>query len=165
MTEPSTFDRQKPMKTLFLTLRTFSATGGIEKVCRIMGKALYEDSIQNEGVVEICSMYDRQRDAFGNPYFPSENFRGFAIGKLFFIKEMIQEGFKNDRVILSHINLLPVGWLIKKIAPRTKIILLAHGIEIWYPLSKFKRKMLRNCYKIIAVSQYTRDTIIKVHGL
>jgi phosphatidylinositol alpha-1,6-mannosyltransferase len=155
----------KPSKTLFLTLRVFSATGGIEKVCRILGKALYEDSIKNEGVVQICSMYDEQQDAFNNPYFPAENFRGFGINKMRFIKEMVQAGSKSHVVILSHINLLLVGWFIKKIAPRTKLILLAHGIEIWYPLNPRKRKMLRHCDKILAVSSYTSNKIMEVHGL
>jgi glycosyltransferase involved in cell wall biosynthesis len=153
------------MKTLFLTLRTFSATGGIEKVCRIMGKALYEDSIENDGLLQVCSMYDKQQDAFGNPYFPSESFRGFGINKLRFMKQMVQSGSKYDRVILSHINLLPVGWLIKKLSPRTKIILLAHGIEIWYPVIARKRKMLRNCDKIMAVSTYTKNQVGAIHGI
>jgi len=152
-------------KTLFLTLRTFSATGGIEKVCRILGKALYEDSIKNEGLVQIGSMYDKQQDAFNNTYFPTENFRGFGINKLNFIKEMVQAGAKSDVVILSHINLLLIGWLIKKIAPHTKIILLAHGIEIWYPLNEYKRKMLHYCDKILAVSHFTRNKVIEVHDL
>ncbi len=56
---------------------------------KIMGKALYEDSIQNDGLVQISSMYDSQEDAFDNPYFPAENFRGFEINKPMFIKEMV----------------------------------------------------------------------------
>ncbi len=152
-------------KTLFLTLRIFSATGGIEKVCRIMGKALYEDSIENDGLVQICSMYDRQADAFDNEYFPAENFTGYGINKMLFIKEMVQAGAKADVVILSHVNLLLIGWLIKKVAPHTKLILLAHGIEIWYPLGSRKKNMLHYCDKIFAVSNYTKSTIMKVHDL
>ena len=152
-------------KTLFLTLRTFSATGGIEKGCKILGKALYEDSIKNEGIVQICSMYDKQEDAFDNRYFPTENFRGYGINKWRFIKETVLAGSKSNLVILSHINLLLAGWFIKKIAPHTKIILLAHGIEIWYPLNARKKRMLKQCDKIIAVSNYTRNKIIEVHGL
>ena len=79
-------------KILFLTLRTFSATGGIEKVCRIMGKALYEDAILHDNDIEICSMYDHQADAFNNRYFPSENFHGFGINKIGFIRKMVQKG-------------------------------------------------------------------------
>ncbi len=153
------------MKTLFLTLRVFSATGGIEKVCRIMGKALYEAGIKNEDTVQICSMYDRHRDSYNNPYFPSEIFRGFGINKLFFINEMVIEGAKSDVVILSHINLLLIGWVIKKISPSTKIVLLAHGIEIWYPLGSRRRSMLHRCDLVLAVSTYTKNVIIDVHEL
>ena len=130
-----------------------------------MGKALYEESLQHDGLVTVCSMYDQQEDAFNNPYFPSENFRGFGINKPRFIKETVQAAFKYDQVILSHINLLPVGWLIRKLSPGTKLILLAHGIEIWYPLNRYKKRMLRVCDKVIAVSNYTRDQVSEVHGV
>src|SRR5690606_38613042 len=88
-----------------------------------------------------------------------------GIGKIRFFKEMVQKGRQYDTVILSHINLLPIAWMIKKISPKTRIILLAHGIEIWYPLSSGKRKMITACDKIFAVSRYTADTIKNVHGL
>lgn len=146
-------------------MRTFSATGGIEKVCRILGKALYEESLQQKMCIEVASMYDHSSDAWGNQYFPAEIFRGYRIHKWRFIKDTVIRGIRADRIILSHINLLPVGWLIKKISPRTKIVLLAHGIEIWYPLRKRVRNMLRQMDMILAVSRYTRDTVIKVHGV
>jgi phosphatidylinositol alpha-1,6-mannosyltransferase len=59
---------------------------------------------------------------------------------------------------------LPVGWLIKKMAPKTELILLAHGIEIWYPLDFMKRKMLAKCDRIVAVSNYTKQQVNKIHG-
>lgn len=153
-----------PDKVLFLTLKTFSATGGIEKVSRIMGKALYERSVEQDGYFEICSMYDKQTDAVDNPYFPAENFRGFGIRKLSFIRAMVATGIKNDVVMLSHINLLLIGWMIKKISPKTKIILLAHGIEVWYKLNARTRMMLKACDHIIAVSQFTKKRIEEDHG-
>ena len=152
------------MKTLFLTLRTFSATGGIEKVCRIMGKALYEESIEKDELLQVCSMYDTQEDSFNNIYFPAENFIGYGINRLKFIYDMVRRGSAFDRIILSHINLLPIGWFIKKMFPKTRIILMAHGIEIWYPFKKRKRRMLHRCDIILAVSSYTRNRVIEVHG-
>lgn len=150
---------------LFLTLRTFSATGGIEKVCRILGKALYEQSLQSNSKYAVCSMYDVNDDAADNPYFPTENFCGYGIRKLNFIQAMVRKGRDYDTLILSHINLLPIAWLLKKINPKKKIVLLAHGIEIWYPLSKRKRKMLDCCDAIFCVSNYTAATIISEHDL
>jgi glycosyltransferase involved in cell wall biosynthesis len=130
-----------------------------------MGKALYEDSLKNDGILQVYSMYDHTRDAFDNLYFPAENFRGFGINKFRFTREMVSAGSKADVVILSHINLLLIGWLIKKISSSTQIILLAHGIEIWKPLNKRKRKMLQQCDTILAVSSYTGNKIIEQHGV
>lgn len=150
---------------LFLTLRTFSATGGIEKVCRILGKALFENSLEYHQPFEMCSMYDNSADAEDNPYFPAENFTGYGVKKLSFITAMVKKGVKADTVILSHINLLMVGWLIKRLSPSTKIILLAHGIEIWDSISSHKKKMLRSCDQVVSVSRYTMNNIIASHGL
>lgn len=148
------------MKTLFLTLRVFSATGGIEKVSRILGKALYENTLAKGGTVQVCSMYDRRKDADNNRYFPSEIFRGYEIKKIKFLRAMVTLGRKHDLVILSHVNLLLIGWLVKKFSPATRVILLAHGVEVWTPFSPGKKKMLQRCDKILAVSNFTRDKMI-----
>ena len=134
-------------------------------MCRIMGKALYESSVENDGMLHVASMYDRPADAVNNPYFPVEIFKGYRVKKMQFIKDMVMQGRRSDRVILSHINLLPLGWMIKKIAPGTKVVLLAHGIEIWYRLPRWKQRMLRRCDGIVCVSQYTADTIAGMHRI
>ncbi len=76
---------------------------------------------------------------------------------------MVRAGSGVNTVILSHVNLLLIGWLIKKVSPSTRLILLAHGIEIWYPLSRRKRKMLHYCNSVFAVSSYTQNKILEVH--
>jgi len=154
-----------PSKILFLTLKVFAATGGIEKVCRVAGKALYEMAISKDATALVYSMYDKQKDADENRYFPSEMFRGFGTAKIKFILSSLLKARSCDTVILSHINLLVVGWMIKKISPSTRIILFAHGIEIWGKLGSRKRMMLQCCDSIIPVSQFTSDKIQKVHQI
>ena len=68
-------------KILFLTLRIFSATGGIEQVCRVAGKALYELGLQYGGSVKILSMHCSKDAADGNRYFPQTVFNGFNNNK------------------------------------------------------------------------------------
>ena len=64
---------------LFLTLRAFSATGGIEKVCKVLCKVLSE--LNKTGSIypepSILSMYDAQSDVDGKYLHPSF-FTGFA---------------------------------------------------------------------------------------
>ncbi len=152
-------------KILLLTLKTFSATGGIEKVCKVAGKALYEQALTGPVSFQIHCMYDKQSDANDNKYFPGENFRGFGVNKLKFIYRSVREGCRSNTVILSHANLLLVGWLIKLFSPKTKLMLFAHGIEIWDKLGSFKTMMLKRCDLLLPVSRYTSQKIQEVHGI
>ena len=144
---------------LFLTLKVFSATGGIEKVCRVAGKALNEIQVAEGGKFRVMSMYESSQDAAGNKYFPAEKFKGFNKRKSRFIFAAIKAGMYSDVIILSHINLLLAGWLIKKIRPSKKLILLAHGIEVWEPFSAWKKIMLNTCNEIISVSNFTSASV------
>jgi glycosyltransferase involved in cell wall biosynthesis len=153
------------VNTLFLTLRTFSATGGIEKVCKVAGKALYEQSIYTNIHTKVYSMYDHGADADGNDYFPAEMFTGFAKKKLSFILSAVLLGRKNSIVLLSHVNLLLVGWLIKLISPTTKLVLMVHGIEVWSRLKWHQRIMLRSCNRILSVSHFTADKMVAIQGV
>ena len=148
-------------KVLFLTLKVFSLTGGIEKVNRIAGKALHDmDSFE----VKIYSLHDCPRDA-NIKYFPEKIFTAFGGSKINFVLRSLSEGARSGLVILSHINLLSVGYLIKKKSPKTKIILFAHGIEIWKPLPGWKQNMLRQLDHILAVSRFTKKVIEKNHKI
>ncbi len=155
----------KNSKTIFLTLKVFQATGGIEKVCRIVGKALYEDSVLNKKKLQILSMYDDTNQADGNLYFPSEIFRGYGKNKLQFVLSSIWNARSSDTIIMSHINLLIIGWVIKLLFQRKKLILIAHGIEVWDKLPWYRRKMLMACNVISSVSEFTKNKIIQLNKI
>lgn len=111
------------------------------------------------------SMHDKVNEADGNIYFPAEIFTGFAAQKSKCIISAVKEGKNAEIIIISHINLLIAGWLIKKINPAAKIILMAHGIEIWGDLNSHKRKMLNICDKILCVSHFTLKKIAQKNHL
>lgn len=111
------------------------------------------------------SMHDHAQDAAGNEYFPSEIFKGFNAEKTKFMLAAVRAGIRSKTVIISHINLLVAGWMIKKISPGTKVIMMGHGIEIWDPLSPFKKKMLAACDHVLSVSSFTCSRVIEMQGL
>lgn len=151
--------------TTFLTLRVFSATGGIEKVCRILGKALYEKSLDGGHAIQIISSHDGKMQAYGNGYFPSEIFEGCGNSRLKFVLSAVKKGIRSKKVILSHVNLLPVGWLIKKINPAVELYLLAHGIEVWSIPLGYKASMLKKCDRILCVSEFTSNEMAARYDL
>lgn len=148
---------------LFLTLKVFSSTGGIERVCRIMGKSLFENATRFNKRLKIFSLHDQQKDAVDNPYFPLEIFHGFQAKKFQFVRKAVWQGRQSRVILMSHVNLLVAGWLIKKINPRARLVLIVHGVEVWRPLGNMKKRMLRSCDEIVSVSEFTRQKMMELH--
>ncbi|WP_419701101.1 glycosyltransferase family 4 protein [Mucilaginibacter sp. NFX135] len=152
-------------KVLLLTLQIFSTTGGIQKMTRTLGYTLNQIALANNWNFELWSAYDRAQDLMPE-YLPSSNFKGFGINKLNFALKVISKKFTlKDIIILSHINLAAIGLLIKAVNPKCKVWLVAHGIEVWRPLSFIKKLFLKNCDKVICVSNYTRQQILDRHHI
>jgi len=151
-----------PVKLLFLTLRTFSFTGGIEKVCRSMSRVLYD--LSEEGIIKsaVYSMYDKNDDR-DSRYLSKNQFIGYNGNRKYFVLKSIITGLNSDVIILSHIHLLNVGYMIKKLSPKKKVFLIAHGIEIWKKLPESKLNILKSLDKIIAVSHFTAEKIVQMH--
>lgn len=151
-------------KVLFLTLKVFSFTGGIEKVCRTICRALYD--IGEEGAADptVYSMYDQNYDR-DSRYLKKQQYRGFNGNRKIFVVKAFLKGITSDAVILSHVHLLSIAYLIKRLRPGTKVYLIAHGIEIWKKFPEPKLKALKRLDKIICVSKFTAEKIKKTHGI
>lgn len=149
-------------KILFLYLDAFSATGGIEKFNKAFMKALQD--ISNKGTLkyQCVSAYDNNPDL---RYIAEENYKGFNGNRFSFMVYAIKSAFKSDDVILGHINLSAIGILIKIINPKIKIILIAHGVEVWDKLFFIKNIFLKKADQIIVVSSFTKNKVIEKHQI
>ncbi len=151
-------------KVLFLTLKIFGFTGGIEKVCRTICRGLYDLSEEEIAEPLVYSMYDKNNDR-DSRYLKKQQFQGLNGKRKLFVIKAFFRGMQSDTVILSHINLLSIGYLIKRFSPKTKVHLIAHGIEIWRKLPDTKLKILKRLDKIISVSHFTAEKIKTIHGI
>jgi len=150
-------------RVILLTLQTFSTTGGIQKMTRTLAHSLNQLAKRNHWSFKLWSLYDSNADLMPQ-YVPAANFEGFSQNRRKFILKTVFNAKKPDIVILSHINLAVIGLLIKTINPKCKIWLVAHGIEVWRPLSELGKSLLKRCDKIICVSNFTRQQMINLHG-
>ena len=149
----------QPKKVILFTLQTFSTTGGIQKMTRILSYSLNRLALRNNWDFKLWSVYDAPEDLMPQ-YLSPENFRGFKVDRKKFLLEAIFKRGKTDLIILTHINLAVIGLLIKLINPKTKVWLIAHGIEVWRPLSLIQKSFLKRCDKVICVSKFTRQQMI-----
>ena len=150
-------------KIILFTLQTFSTTGGIQKMTRTLGHSLNQIARINNWDFKLLSAYDADTDLMPQ-YLPAKNFKGFAIKKAPFAINSLKEAVNADIIILSHINLAMIGLAIKAINPKCKVWLIAHGIEVWRPFTLGRRLLLKRCDKIICVSNFTKQQMVKMHN-
>jgi phosphatidyl-myo-inositol dimannoside synthase len=149
-------------KVMLFTLQSFSTTGGIQKMTRTLGHALHQIAITNNWDFSMYSAYDADYDLMPQ-YLPAENFKGFDGSRESFVWKAVKKGIISDIVILTHINLAIVGLIIKKLNPKCKVWLIAHGIEVWCPLSLWQNAFLKRCDKVICVSNFTKQQMVSLH--
>lgn len=151
----------KDQKVLFLTLYTFGLTGGIENVCKAFAKALAE--FRTAGRLksyQVLSMYDEKGD---EKYLDTSLFKGYNGKRILFSLQTLLAAISSDIIVLSHVHLLIYARIIKKFFPKKRIILYAHGIEIWNTIGLANTRFIQNKVEIWAVSAYTAKRIQEEH--
>ena len=149
-------------KILLFTLQTFSTTGGIQKMTRTLGHSLHHLAKQNDWEFKMLAAYDANHDLMPQ-YVPAENFKGYNSNRVSFVLQSLKAAASADVIVLSHINLSFIGLIVKTINPKCKVWLVAHGIEVWRPLSKWKKSLLNTCDKVICVSNFTKQQVVELH--
>jgi glycosyltransferase involved in cell wall biosynthesis len=149
-------------KVILFTLQSFSTTGGVQKMARTLSHSLFVLAQQLQWNFEVWSLYDKNADLMER-YVSAGHFHGFGHNRLKFSVKILLQSRSYDTVILSHINLALVGVVIKALNPKCQVVLVAHGIEVWRPLSKIKNILLKRCDQVICVSNFTRKQIINLH--
>jgi phosphatidyl-myo-inositol dimannoside synthase len=150
-------------KIILFTLQTFSSTGGIQKMTRTLAHSLYHISKEQNWRFKLWSLYDSRYDLMSQ-YLPHENYVGFGKHKLSLGMKTLDVASQADIVILSHINLALIGVTIKLLNPKCQLWLVAHGIEVWRPLSPIKKFFVKRCCnKVICVSNFTKEQMIHWH--
>lgn len=150
---------------LFLTLDTFSKTGGIQKVCRTLAYTLStitKSTSENISSFKMLSLYDKDTN---EKYVCEKQFKGFYGSKIPFLFSAVFNGVRLKTVLVSHINLIIIGVFIKVIGRKTQVIMLAHGIEVWRKMPRWKQWFIQKHVKIWSVSNYTARILEYKHQI
>jgi glycosyltransferase involved in cell wall biosynthesis len=112
--------------------------------------------------VEVLSAYDELPD---EQYFPAEYFKGFKGNRLRYLAAAVRSIQKSDVVVFSHINLAPLMRFCQLLFPRIRTICMAHGREVWEPLTRLQSTALKACDAVWSVSQFTADILSNQKGI
>lgn len=155
----------KKQSLLFLNLVTFRQTGGVEKVNRTVLKAFNDLAKEDSNFkFNAISVYDSDHQVDPRFISPERN-QNCGGSKIKFLLKTAQKFFCADRILLGHINLLPLIFPFKVLCPFKKIFLYAYGIDVWN-LSNFQKKLIQWINPtIISISHFTSQKISEqFHG-
>ncbi len=109
------------MRLSFLYLDAFSSRGGIEKFNMAFMYAARKLHDENKINFTAYSLHDTEPD---KRYITDDLFRGYKGSKLRYSISSLIKGLNSDVVILGHINLAPIGVMIKTLKKKLKSFLL-----------------------------------------
>ena len=130
---------------------------------RTLAHSLNQIATKNKWNFELWSVYDSPADLMPQ-YLPGNNFKAFSADRAGFAMKTLMSATWPDIIIITHVHLAVVGLIVKTVNPKCKIWLIAHGIEVWRPLSVSQRLMLKICNKIVCVSNFTKQQMITRHN-
>lgn len=112
--------------------------------------------------LKVTSPYDSLPDEL---YIKSKYFTGFNNNLVKYLSGTLKSAFSSDVFIIGHINLAILGVLAKILRPKLQLIVIAHGIDVWYELSYIKKLLLKKADIILSVSSFTKQKLKDVHGI
>ena len=153
------------MKVLILGTDAFSR-GGVQRYTHMMASAMGE--IAGEESVELLTVVERDAgpERLGFGYLGGGGRIPGLRAKLGFMSLAPYHiaSLRPDLIICTHVNVTPVA-LVAKTLFGTRYYTSAHGIEVWDDLPWLKETALRRSDLVLAVSEFTKDQLVRDHGI
>jgi glycosyltransferase involved in cell wall biosynthesis len=148
-----------PRKRVLFLLTEVFANGGIQRFNKTLLAAAAEHGVS----CHVLTLNDRTTEPARFPDATVTAFRGDR--KRFAIAVLRALWLGNyDCILVGHVNLLglAVGALLLMPFKRgAKVVLVAHGIEVWYGIRRVRRFVLTRAHRILCVSRYTRQRLLE----
>jgi phosphatidyl-myo-inositol dimannoside synthase len=136
-----------------------SGIGGIQQVSRQMGAVLAEVARERNIDCELFGLNDVRGIGAFQQGEEKYNFTGLARKKTSLFLRLLRLVPRSDRLYLGHVNLAPLGWLLRRLRPAIRYWVVAYGVEVWEPLPLFRRLALRGAQGIFSVSAATKTSL------
>jgi glycosyltransferase involved in cell wall biosynthesis len=143
-------------KICYFNLATYSKIGGIENFNKTFLSALDSFNIK----ITSLSVYDKESKTI----YKNIDFKNFNENKVRASMYLLNNIYKVEKLIVAHINLLPIAIIGKVINPKLKIYLSIYGIEVWKKLPYLYRVFLDKI-ELLSISTYTTNIFIKYNNL
>jgi phosphatidylinositol alpha-1,6-mannosyltransferase len=145
-------------------------TGGIQLAGRLTATALDAISFRRGWSEEFFSLNDPTGPHMLGTGQRTIPFRGFGREKIPFSFAGVRAARSFRRkgagiVLAAHPNLAVVAHWMQRISPHLRIIVMAHGVEVWKPLTLLRHAALDRAQLVVAPSSDTAQKLIDIQGV
>lgn len=144
--------------------------GGIQAAGRLTAAALDEITCRHDWHADFLSLNDSPGKHSLRTDHREIDIRGFGRAKTKFVLSGMADaragkGAASGAILALHPNLALPGRWIQRIAPSLKTIVICHGVEVWKPLARLRRRALVAANLVLAPSSDTIRKLISVQGV
>jgi glycosyltransferase involved in cell wall biosynthesis len=91
------------------------------------------------------------------------DFQGFGRSKPRFILAALRLAARKPGVVFAnHPNLAPVAMAMRMLSPRSRVVVMTYGIDVWEPLPPLRRAALRRAAAVTSCSTYTAQKLVSL---
>ncbi|MGB6430243.1 MAG: glycosyltransferase family 4 protein [Candidatus Acidiferrales bacterium] len=92
-------------------------------------------------------------------------FTGCDRNKIVLFLKLLWLAPRIEILFFSHLNLSPIGYLLNFVRPGLRYCVVGHGVEAWEPLPAYRRLGVQHAERVLAVSAYTKNAMVKLYKL
>lgn len=151
-------------RALLLLPGAFCPAGGLEMYDRLIIKGVQEIMRDRGGVCEAHVLLDKDEHIDARYVDPSQpRPRTFAGSRPRFVQGAVERtlALKPDLIIFGHVNFSALGLALRALRPRAQQWYLVYGIDVWHRISLPQRTATRSAERILSISDYTRDQLVR----
>jgi phosphatidylinositol alpha-1,6-mannosyltransferase len=146
----------------------FREPGGIQYVNRKLLRMLAEFARETPSDVEIFSLNDLPGGLPEGQELPAGfQWHGFDRRRVAMVWKLEKRLWRAQPhlVLFTHVHLAGLAALVRLAAPRARIGVLGHGVEVWKKLRGQMGQGLRAADAVVSPSEFTRTKMIEVNGV
>jgi phosphatidyl-myo-inositol dimannoside synthase len=141
------------------------SAGGVQRTGRHVASVLARYAAERGWQTRFLSLNDPpgpQSFIISGAQFPLQ---GYGRRKARFVMDAWRAASSAQLVVALHPNLAPISRIMKWRAPRLRSVVFAHGVEVWMPLGRLRRRALARADRVAAPSADTLDHLARQQGV
>lgn len=151
---------------IFGLFTALAAVGGMERAGTHVAAVMSEFASGRETQCQFLSLNDSQELHRMSVAGRKIAFTGCAGNKLSFVTPAVCTAWgKTELIVEGYPDLGPLVLLAKALAPNTKTVVIAHGVEVWQPLPLLKRLGLRKADLVLTPTRNTANQVAIHQGV